>query len=55
MLLLGPLLQAKGITDPAQKQVRDLIGGVQSSLCNHKGRTVQAVGEGIPVRWAIIQ
>jgi hypothetical protein len=30
-----------------------LEGAVQSSLRNHKGKTVSVVGEGIPARWIV--
>lgn len=47
------MLASKNITDASQKAVRDLGGAVQSSLRNHKGGTVIAVGEGMPARWAL--
>jgi hypothetical protein len=34
-------------------RLRDLGGAVQSSLRNHNGGSVVAVGEGMPVRWTI--
>jgi hypothetical protein len=49
------MLAAKGIaiTDDNRKAVRDLWGGVNSSLRNHEGDTVKVVGEGSPARWII--
>jgi hypothetical protein len=44
---------AKGITDASDRAARDLGGAVQSSLRNHNGGSVVAVGEGMPVRWTI--
>jgi len=45
------MLQAKGVTDPEKKAVRDLWGAVNSSLQNHKGKSV--AGEGHPMRWRL--
>jgi hypothetical protein len=47
------MLARKGVTDAPQKGVRDLAGGVQSSLRNHDGKSVETVGEGMPVRWVL--
>jgi hypothetical protein len=47
------ILGANGVTDPTAKQVRDLYGGVQSSLRSCKGKSVALVGEGTPMRWKI--
>jgi len=47
------MLKAKGIKEPSSKQVRDLYGGVQSSLRNNDGKAVARVGEGIPMRWKL--
>jgi hypothetical protein len=48
------MLAAKGVTDPDRKAARDLWGAVKSSLANHKGRSVERVGEGIPARWSLV-
>jgi hypothetical protein len=45
------MLARKGITNAPQRAVRDLAGGVQFSLRNHDGKSVETVGEGMPVRW----
>lgn len=47
------MLAAKGVQNPPAADVRTLVGGVQSCLQNHNGRTVKAVGEGSPSRWSI--
>ena len=47
------MLQAKGVSEPTAKQVRDLYGGVQSSLRNCAGKSVVRVGEGLPMRWTV--
>jgi hypothetical protein len=44
---------AKGITNAPEKGVRDLTGAFQSLLRNHGGKTVVAVGQGMPVRWKL--
>jgi hypothetical protein len=46
------MLATKGVTDAKPKAVRDLICGVLSSLRNYEGKSVVAVGEGMPVRWS---
>jgi hypothetical protein len=35
-------------------EIRTMFGTVHSSLRNHAGTTVEAVGEGIPVTWRLI-
>jgi hypothetical protein len=40
------MLEARGLFEPTTKQVRDLYGGVQSSLRNWNGKTVVRVGDG---------
>ena len=47
------MLTARGVTDAAPKAARDLAGGVQSSLRNHRGQSVVTVGEGMSVRWTL--
>jgi hypothetical protein len=47
------MLQARGLFEPTTKQVRDLYGGVQSSLRNRNGKTVVRVGDGVPMRWLV--
>jgi hypothetical protein len=47
------MLAAKGVADATPKQIRDLVGGVQSSLANHVGKTVERLGEGMPKRWKV--
>ena len=48
------LLRSRGV-EPETKHVRYLFGGVQASLRNHEGKTVERIGEGMPARWKIIQ
>jgi hypothetical protein len=48
------MLAAKGVASPTTKQIRDLYGGVQSSLRNYEGKSVERVGEGMPMRWRLM-
>jgi hypothetical protein len=47
------MLAAKGIAEATPKQIRDVVCGVQSSLANHAGRSVDRLGEGMPKRWRV--
>jgi hypothetical protein len=47
------MLQARGLSEPTAKQVRELYGGVQSFLRNCCGKSVVRVGERVPMRWSI--
>jgi hypothetical protein len=49
------MLAARKVTDATPKEIRDLAGGVITSLRNHDGKTVEPVGEGMPVRWRLRQ
>jgi len=40
--------------DATPESVRDLIGGVNASLQNNAGKSVEKVGEGMPARWKLI-
>jgi hypothetical protein len=40
---LNAMLAAKGISEPSQKQVRDLFGGVQSSLRDARDALLKAL------------
>jgi hypothetical protein len=42
--LVLAMLRANGVTEPTAKQVRDLYGGVQSSLISCNGKPVALVG-----------
>jgi hypothetical protein len=46
------MLRAQGF-EPDRKAVRSLFGGVQASLRNHDGKTVERVGDGMPARWVL--
>jgi hypothetical protein len=48
------MLAAKGVTDATPLQIRNLVGGVQSSLANHVDKTVERLGEGMPKRWRVL-
>jgi hypothetical protein len=52
-IMLG-MLVAKGVTDATPHQVRVLTNGLTRSLMNNRGRAVETVGEGSPMRWRII-
>jgi hypothetical protein len=47
------MLAAKGVTDATPKGIRDLGGAVQSSLRNHEGGNVLAIGDAYPGRWIV--
>jgi hypothetical protein len=49
------MVAAKGVQNPDRQALRDMAGGVQSSLRNHRGKSVVVVGQGIPSRWALIR
>jgi hypothetical protein len=51
--LVLAMLKANGVAEPTAKQVRDLYGGVQSSLRSSNGKSVVRVGEGVPIRWKV--
>ena len=51
--IVDAILAAKGVTDATAKQYRDLQAGLRSSLEGHAGKTVERVGEGIPMRWQL--
>jgi len=48
------LLRERGIDKPPIAMLRSLYGAVHSSLRNHQGKTVEAVGEGMPVKWSLM-
>jgi hypothetical protein len=47
------LLAGKGEAKPDLKTIRDLEGGVRSSLSLKAGKSVQNVGQGMPARWQL--
>jgi len=51
--LVDAVLAAKGVTDATGKQHKDLQAGLRASLAGNEGKTVERVGEGIPMRWRI--
>lgn len=51
--LVNVMLAAKRVSDAPADMVRKLWGGVQSNLRNHEGKSVVAIGEGSPKRWAL--
>jgi hypothetical protein len=48
------ILAGQGVTNPDIKTLRNIEGGVRSSLNNHEGKTVENVGEGMPAKWRLI-
>jgi len=48
------ILRANGVAEPTAKQVRDLYGGVQSTLRSCNGKSVALVGGSARMRWKII-
>jgi len=51
--IVETLFRQRGIEKPTMKAIRVMVGAVHASLRNHEGKTVEAVGEGMPVRWLI--
>jgi hypothetical protein len=51
--IVDALLAAKGITGVTSKQHNDLEASLHASLGGHEGKTVERVGEGIPMRWRV--
>lgn len=47
------ILAGKGVADPEVNTIRDLEGGIRSTLARKAGKTVVNVGRGIPARWII--
>jgi hypothetical protein len=43
-----------GVENPTRDDFRTVFGGVQASLRNNEGKTVQAVGESRPAKWMLI-
>jgi hypothetical protein len=48
------VLAGKGEASPDLKTIRDLEGGIRSTLARKAGKTVQNVGQGMPARWKIV-
>jgi hypothetical protein len=48
------VLDAKGIRDATVKQRNGITAGIRSCLETNAGKTVQRVGEGVPMRWRVI-
>jgi hypothetical protein len=47
------ILQQRGVASPDRKMIRGMIKPVHLSLRNHEGKSVEVVGEGIPIKWSI--
>ena len=47
------MLAARNARELTPKAMRGLIAGVQTSLQNHNGKSVNRVGEGQPGRWSV--
>jgi len=52
--ILLSMQAARGVTDATAHQVRVLTNGLTRSLVNNQGKSVETVGEGSPMRWALI-
>jgi hypothetical protein len=48
------MLATEGVRDATAHQIRVLTNGLTHSLMNNRGRTVETVGEGSPMRWKIV-
>ena len=49
------VLRKGGIAEPSALDIRNARGSVHSTLRRHQGKTVESVGDGIPVRWRIAE
>ncbi len=49
------LLRSRGAGEPSTAAIRTMFGAVATSLRNHRGKTVESIGEGKPVRWRLIE
>ncbi len=47
------LLKSWGI-EPTPEAIRQLYGAANSSLRNHRGKTVERIGDGRPFRWRVL-
>lgn len=52
--IVETMLRKRGVTKPSATQIRSMVGAVHSSLRNHEGRSIETAGEGMPVRWRLI-
>jgi hypothetical protein len=52
--IVEALFRQRGIENPATAEIRAMVGTVHSSLRNHAGKTVKAMGEGMPTKWWLI-
>jgi hypothetical protein len=52
--IVDAVIARKGIQDATPKQHEMLQQAIRSSLENHIGKTVERVGEGIPMRWRLL-
>jgi len=48
------MLRSIGVFNASPKDIRELAGVFQSSIRRHEGKTVRAVGNGMPTRWVLI-
>ena len=48
------VLASRGEAEPPLKVIRDMEGGVRTTLRNKHGKSVESVGEGIPLRWQLV-
>ena len=48
------VLRKAGMKEPESADVRNARGSVHSTLRRCQGKSVKAVGEGFPIRWALI-
>jgi len=52
--IVEALFRQQGTDSPTMDAIRAMVGAVHSSLRNHEGKTVEASGEGMPVKWLLI-
>lgn len=48
------MLRQASVAEPNAADIRNARGSVHSTLRRHQGKTVEAVGEGFPMRWRIL-
>ena len=48
------ILRAAGVPEPTAEEIRNARGSVHATLRRYQGKSVEAVGDGFPVRWKLI-
>ncbi len=48
------ILKAHGVEDADKKDIQNVALGIQHSLKNHEGKSVERAGEAVPARWKLV-